>query len=628
MARKKRKRIASRGSVNNIILKSLVDSDKYGYEIIKDVEKYSDGKITLKQPSLYSSLSRFEEKKFVTSYWGDSDIGGRRHYYHLTNEGLSYYKKVVLKESDTDNLEENLNIIEDESLDITNDVNIDDDIEKTYEIDNNNYSENNEKSASNNTNILDNLDEQFINTEHLGAEINESKPVAVEVDEDTIPSIIDFNTDRHTDDNIIPDHQFFHTTPIESIIDKHVSENNNNIITSNSPWIELANKTKETNQSFAKNYSNKLFIKKPKKSQKVILDKDGIYKLRDEDYNPSHTTLSKNRENIIDNVITRTKDSTIYGYSMYSEPQNKHKSYSELTEEEKKERNENFLAKFNLLTKSKMKPVSAPIHEEIIEKKSEKPIDYRGKLNAIIESANEIQSSYEDDQDSYQENNLFNYKDDDEWSNISNATPSVDNSSFDEEDNFIDFEPVQEFQPKTVNNNYVDDINNYSAPINELQINRYENRSKAVLSDKTFVLINKLKFVFGIIMSLLMLIEVSSCFFLFKNSGLYLDSDKIVFILSYVAIGIFACLYILPYCFNTNEHKVNNFRFKYSFWFGILTFIVSAILIYCFNALMGFELDNIKYFTIKLIVPIIMCFNFIIGPVIYLILNTKKWFYD
>jgi len=49
MARKKRKRIASRGSVNTIILKTLINGDKYGYEIIKEVEELSEGKIELNE---------------------------------------------------------------------------------------------------------------------------------------------------------------------------------------------------------------------------------------------------------------------------------------------------------------------------------------------------------------------------------------------------------------------------------------------------------------------------------------------------------------------------------------------------------------------------------------------------
>ena len=109
MAKKKRKKIASRGSVNDIILKTLVGGDKYGYEIIKEVENYSDGKIILKQPSLYSSLTRFEEKGYVSSYWGDSDIGGRRHYYHLTEMGQNYYDSQI-KSKEVDKLKSTTNV--------------------------------------------------------------------------------------------------------------------------------------------------------------------------------------------------------------------------------------------------------------------------------------------------------------------------------------------------------------------------------------------------------------------------------------------------------------------------------------------------------------------------------------
>ena len=97
-----RKRPASRGFVNNIILESLLSGDKYGYEIIKEVEEKSNGKIVLKQPSLYSSLKRFETKGYITSYWGDSDIGGRRHYYTITELGKNYYNKTINKNYDLD----------------------------------------------------------------------------------------------------------------------------------------------------------------------------------------------------------------------------------------------------------------------------------------------------------------------------------------------------------------------------------------------------------------------------------------------------------------------------------------------------------------------------------------------
>lgn len=84
---------AARGSISQIILKALSNGDKYGYEICKDIEKLTDGKLILKQPSLYSSLRRMEEQDLISSYWKDSLIGGRRHYYSLTSKGKEIFEE-------------------------------------------------------------------------------------------------------------------------------------------------------------------------------------------------------------------------------------------------------------------------------------------------------------------------------------------------------------------------------------------------------------------------------------------------------------------------------------------------------------------------------------------------------
>ena len=47
-----------RGHINTIILRSLYDGDKYGYDIINEIEKKSGGMYSLKQPILPSSLTR------------------------------------------------------------------------------------------------------------------------------------------------------------------------------------------------------------------------------------------------------------------------------------------------------------------------------------------------------------------------------------------------------------------------------------------------------------------------------------------------------------------------------------------------------------------------------------------
>ena len=75
------------GHINTIILRALCDGDKYGYEIIAEIERKSHGQYSIKQPSLYSALKRLEKDGYITSYWGGSVGGGRRKYFSLTDEG-------------------------------------------------------------------------------------------------------------------------------------------------------------------------------------------------------------------------------------------------------------------------------------------------------------------------------------------------------------------------------------------------------------------------------------------------------------------------------------------------------------------------------------------------------------
>ena len=76
-----------RGHINTIILRTLYDGDKYGYEIINEIEEKSKGQYSLKQPTLYSALKRLESQDFVTSYWGGVSNGGRRKYFQITAKG-------------------------------------------------------------------------------------------------------------------------------------------------------------------------------------------------------------------------------------------------------------------------------------------------------------------------------------------------------------------------------------------------------------------------------------------------------------------------------------------------------------------------------------------------------------
>ncbi|MCX4287848.1 MAG: PadR family transcriptional regulator [Clostridia bacterium] len=74
-----------RGHINTIILRTLYERDKYGYEIIEEIEKKSHGQYSLKQPTLYSALKRLETQGYINAYWKTDEVslGGRRKYYTL-----------------------------------------------------------------------------------------------------------------------------------------------------------------------------------------------------------------------------------------------------------------------------------------------------------------------------------------------------------------------------------------------------------------------------------------------------------------------------------------------------------------------------------------------------------------
>lgn len=84
-----------RGHINTIILRALYERDKYGYEIINDIESKSHGQYTLKQPTLYSALKRLENQGYIKAYWKTDEVtlGGRRKYFTLTESGKDITEK-------------------------------------------------------------------------------------------------------------------------------------------------------------------------------------------------------------------------------------------------------------------------------------------------------------------------------------------------------------------------------------------------------------------------------------------------------------------------------------------------------------------------------------------------------
>ena len=87
-----KKMIQSR--VEIFILQTLSEQDKYGKEILDEINKKGKGVFSLKIPTLYALLKRLQDDlHLVTSYQGSKSRGGKRRYYHLTDLGIEALEK-------------------------------------------------------------------------------------------------------------------------------------------------------------------------------------------------------------------------------------------------------------------------------------------------------------------------------------------------------------------------------------------------------------------------------------------------------------------------------------------------------------------------------------------------------
>ena len=77
-----------RGYTDAIILRQLSEGDSYGYQINKNVGTLSDGRVELKEATLYTAFRRLETAGLIRSYWGDENSGARRRYYAITEAGF------------------------------------------------------------------------------------------------------------------------------------------------------------------------------------------------------------------------------------------------------------------------------------------------------------------------------------------------------------------------------------------------------------------------------------------------------------------------------------------------------------------------------------------------------------
>jgi transcriptional regulator len=76
-----------RGTLDVLILKSLVWGPLHGYAITDLIRRQTDEALLVEEGTLYPALWRLETKGLLESEWGISDNNRKAKYYRLTTEG-------------------------------------------------------------------------------------------------------------------------------------------------------------------------------------------------------------------------------------------------------------------------------------------------------------------------------------------------------------------------------------------------------------------------------------------------------------------------------------------------------------------------------------------------------------
>jgi PadR family transcriptional regulator, regulatory protein PadR len=89
MTEKKNKTEAEmlKGTLDMMILRTLVSGEAHGHTIAKVIEHTSENVLEVEQGSLYPALHRLEDRGWLTSYWGASENNRRAKFYRLTAAG-------------------------------------------------------------------------------------------------------------------------------------------------------------------------------------------------------------------------------------------------------------------------------------------------------------------------------------------------------------------------------------------------------------------------------------------------------------------------------------------------------------------------------------------------------------
>ena len=76
-----------RGTLETLILKSIVQGPRHGYAIARWLEDATSDVLQIEDGSLYPALYRLEARELIAAEWGMSELGRRAKFYRITPAG-------------------------------------------------------------------------------------------------------------------------------------------------------------------------------------------------------------------------------------------------------------------------------------------------------------------------------------------------------------------------------------------------------------------------------------------------------------------------------------------------------------------------------------------------------------
>ena len=582
------KRPLARGFVNNKILESLLDGDKYGYEIIKEVKEKSGGKIELKQPSLYSSLKRFEQKGLISSYWGDSDIGGRRHYYSITEVGKNYYytandrddfDTVLEKENEDVDIEEDQLRIPSPTLEHSD---VYDEVHGSFEIDQPNDHDDDihtdqvqeqdltKQNQFLTDDILEKMKQQYQVENHVATMEEKEKPM------------FSFQNTEENDQHLQQD--LFSTTMSDAITNDEVVPNFEKI-------QELKDMTP----------SKEPAKEKPKKEIPLYQEKPMQY--HDWEDMKKQATMKKSFD-MNDESIVSDSTKEMFNQKIF------------LDQDERIDVGDNVNMSLNhkkldekryYFTKDDSSITPKPSYEEEKKNKQE-DIDYRSILGELVNSTDPKQKEH-----AYmvQEELLGKMK---------QMNQKYIKNFEEEKDTTTQIADADEYKVSNVQISQ-NEHTSILPSIKDMDIQYYEPVLKDA-KDRNFVKINKVNMITSFILAPIILLQMLIillvqyyCPTLLIDGQLPMIAGALYIIVASAAVLI-PIFFTIVYFMNPNKKKKRLYLTKNFIWNGMIAFFAVLLLILTLNMLFGCRVYNWKNYFAQLFIPAILATNFIIYPIV------------